>query len=170
MPCNDAMFTDVVTVTPDQTVGEALELFQQHGIRAVPVVDADKTLVGVYSFSALLLSLLPMPDAFGDGFYGMRTLDISLDHLAGSAPWVARRLKNVMAKPIKDVMVSKPACVVEDTPLREGIRLMVKYGSPLPVVNNKEERKLVGLISSQTTIKALLEIAEHVKKGKEVQE
>ena len=170
MPCGDAMFKDVVTVTPDQTVAEVLSLFEKHGIRAVPVVDADKKVVGVYAFNNLLLSLLPMSGMFGEGIHGMHTLDISLDHLSGSAPWVARRLKNIMHEKLEDVMVKDPATVREDTPLREGIRLMVKYGSPLPVVKSEKDKTLVGLISSQTAIKTLLQIAEHVKKGKEVEE
>jgi len=54
-------------------------------------------------------------------------------------------------------MVKNPKTVEADTPLREGVRLLVKYGSPLLVVNGKT-RDLVGLISSQTAIKRLLEL------------
>jgi len=41
----------VVTVTPQQTLAEALQLMHQHGLSAVPVVDSNRKVVGVYSRS-----------------------------------------------------------------------------------------------------------------------
>lgn len=43
--------SSVVTVAPQQTLAEALELMHQHDLSALPVVDATRKVVGVYSRS-----------------------------------------------------------------------------------------------------------------------
>jgi CBS domain-containing protein len=169
MPCEDAMITDVVTARPDQTVSEALTLFKDHNIRSVPVVDENNVIVGLFSFSHLLYGILPVPVTMGEQVLRIKYMDISLDHLTGASPWVAKRLKIMLPKKIEEVMLKNPVSVHPDTPLREGIRLMVKYDSPLPVVD-EESRKLLGLISSQTALAVLLEIADHIEQGKDVHE
>ncbi|MCB1721053.1 MAG: CBS domain-containing protein [Rhodospirillales bacterium] len=170
MPCNDAMITDVITARPGQTVAEVLELFSKHNIRSLPIVDEKNSVVGLFSFSHLLYSLLPVPATMGDHMVRLKHMDISLDHLLGASPWVAKRLNIILPKTMEEVMLKHPVCVRADSPLREGIRLMVKYDSPLPVVDHDNTRKLVGLISSQSVLKALMKIASHLEQGKEVHE
>lgn len=173
MPCADAMIKDVITATPDMTVGEAMALFEQHSIRAVPVVDGKGDLIGLFDLRLLLLRLLPLPVTDEDDFIGntARTqfLKVPLDHLANASPWVARRLKDLMARKLGDVMETEPPSVEEDAPLREGIRLIALHGSPLPVVREGTSR-LVGLISGQSIIHELLEIEKELKGGKPVNE
>ena len=41
MSCKDAMIPSVITFSPEQTVGEALETLQQYEVRTAPIVDAD---------------------------------------------------------------------------------------------------------------------------------
>lgn len=171
MPCNDAMITDVISAHPDQTVADALALFTKHNIRALPVIDKNQSVVGLFSFSHLLYSLLPLPAAMGDNaLLRVKHMDVSLDHLLGASPWVAKRLNTLLPKKLEELMLKNPVCVRPDMPLREGIRLLVKYDSPLPVVENEKNRKLVGLISSQTTLGVLMAIAKDMKEGKEVHE
>ena len=38
---------DVITITPDQTVKEAIELMERHNIHGLPVVDKNEKLVGI---------------------------------------------------------------------------------------------------------------------------
>ena len=50
----DAVMTrDVVTVGPDETVGEAAARMEAHAISALPVVDDDHRLIGIVSSEAL---------------------------------------------------------------------------------------------------------------------
>lgn len=159
MPCKDAMITEVISVYPDQTVGEALALFEKHKIRTVPVIDEQKHLVGLFTFASLLDELLPITD-FDDEDENIsrqfKHLDISLDFLAETSQWVARRLELVMVKKVSDLIEDDDIrSVSPEAPIREGMRLLVKYGSPLPVVEND---RLVGLISSQTVVKTLMKI------------
>ena len=46
-PVREVASTDVVTVTPEQDLDEALSLMAQHQVRRVPVVEQDGRLVGV---------------------------------------------------------------------------------------------------------------------------
>ena len=43
------MSTQLVTVLPSQPVKEALALFDQHHVHHLPVVEADRTLLGIFS-------------------------------------------------------------------------------------------------------------------------
>ncbi len=172
MPCSNAMITDVVSVRPDQTVSEALALFDKHNIRAVPVVDEQHKLVGLFSFHHLLHEILPVSVTMGEmkGLERLKHMNISLDHLSGMAPWVAKRLATVLPQKVEDVMFKDVATVHPETPLREGLRLLVQYGSPIPVVKDDDSNVLAGLISSQTTVTELLRIAAELEQGKEIEE
>jgi CBS domain-containing protein len=46
-PVREVASTDVVTVDPEQDLGEALNLMAQHQVRRIPVVEQDGRLVGV---------------------------------------------------------------------------------------------------------------------------
>ena len=60
----DVMSSPVVTVPPDAPLKEVAATLVEHGINAVPVVDAGDRLIGIVS-EADLLSLEPGPSAFG---------------------------------------------------------------------------------------------------------
>jgi manganese-dependent inorganic pyrophosphatase len=49
----DLMVTEVISVPPTATCAEALELIEEHGIRILPVVDADRHVVGTVSIFQL---------------------------------------------------------------------------------------------------------------------
>ncbi len=180
MPCSDAMITDVVSIRPDQTVSEALTLFDTHQIRAVPVVSEQNELVGLCTLHLILRDVLPVSVTMDDKELKKRShmphmphvphMDISLDHVSGMAPRVAKRLRIVLPHKIEDVMSRDFATVHPETPLREGLRLLVEYGSPVSVVKDDDSNALVGLISSQTAVKELLRIEKDLEQGKKVEE
>lgn len=167
MPCRDAMITNVITAHADQTVADALNLLEEHGITTVPIVDDNSTLVGLFSFAHLLLTILPM--SFGDEGQAegpmsrLHSMDISLDNLVETKPWVVNRLIRELPKKLGDTMVKSPPIVHPETPLREGVRLLAKYGSPLIVVDNGD-KKLVGLVTYQNTLRALNRLVEKTLK------
>jgi len=170
MPCQDAMITDVITARPDQTVAEVLAIFYKNKIRAVPVVDDQHRVIGLFNFTHLMENILPVPPAEDDEKLGrMKNMEISLDYFSDMSPWVAKRLHNEMPKKLADVMIKNIHMIHPETPLSEGIRLLVKYGSPLPVVKDNSH-VLVGLISSQTAVTALYKISELLEKGAEITE
>ena len=54
MKAMDVMVRDVITVKPDTDVASAIKLLVEHDISALPVVDEDGTVVGVFSEADLV--------------------------------------------------------------------------------------------------------------------
>lgn len=169
MPCKDAMITNVVTIGPDETVADAISKFDDHSIRCLPVVDENKQLLGLLNFHMVLEGILPVPVTLDGGVARLKHLNLNLDHIIGTTPWVAKRLALLMPKRVSEVMSKKPATVKEATPLREGVRLLVKNGSPVPIVA-EDGKTLVGIISSQAAVSTLMKICKDIESGKDVQE
>lgn len=163
MTCAKAMFTDFVSARPDQTVSHALKILDEHGIRAMPILDHDGTIIGQFHFRVLLSNLLPVsgePDMPGRACGGLMDRDLKLTSIVGSQSEVkcADRLKTLLSVKLEDVMDTNFELVHPDTPLLECIRLLVKYRGPLGVTN-KGDRKLIGLVTVQSTMRALRGIA-----------
>lgn len=53
------MTTKVLSLTPDNTVGEAIETLAENKIRQIPVLDADKKLLGLITSRTLMQAILP---------------------------------------------------------------------------------------------------------------
>jgi CBS-domain-containing membrane protein len=156
MSCSEAMIEEVITGRPDMTVEAGLELFSKHGIRSMPVVDERHNVIGIFNFHHLLEEILPVAVTFDD-----HKMDLNLGYLSGEAPWVAHRLKLLLPKKLEEAMMADFKTVNPETPLREGVRLLVKQRFIVPVVN-KESGKLVGIVSSQSAVKALMKIKEEL--------
>lgn len=62
MQAADVMTTNVITVTPESEVGEIASLLLEHGISAVPVVDADDRVLGIVSEGDLMARIEPEED------------------------------------------------------------------------------------------------------------
>lgn len=161
MPCKEAMTTEVLTARPDQKVSEAVTLMDTHGIRAMPVVDSRNDLVGIFGFDPLLRSLLPVSLGIGDH----DGLDLRLDYVLHSSSGVAQRLAGLMDRSVEDVMSKDLYTAHPETPLWEGVRLLVKYGSPLPVVR-ENSMFLLGIMTAQTATRAFLHVLEVMDQGR----
>lgn len=170
MPCRDAMIKKVISADADMTVEEVLKIFQEHHIRGVPVVNDQKHVVGLFNFRHLLHEILPVAATLDEvQLRRLKNMSISLGHIAGVSPWVARRLGVVLPKKVSDVMAKEFKWVNEDTPLREGIRMLYENGSPIPVVA-EDDKTLVGLITSQSVIEQIVHIRDDMAEGKPVDE
>ncbi len=160
MPCENAMITEVVTATADMTVEEVIKLMHDHNIRMVPVLEKDGTLMGVFGNRHLMKNLLPVSVTMEDGLQ-------RLDFIAGATPGVAKRLRKLKPQKVgtlveKEIMVVRP-----DTSTWEGVRLIAKYGMPLPVVE-KNSGKFLGIISEQSLIDELQRIIEELEDSGEL--
>jgi CBS-domain-containing membrane protein len=54
MDASDVMVRDVITIGPEDTISRAVQLLVDHDIRALPVVDQDRKLLGILSEADLL--------------------------------------------------------------------------------------------------------------------
>ncbi|TVP46210.1 MAG: CBS domain-containing protein, partial [Gemmatimonadales bacterium] len=74
----DRMIREPVTVTPEATAAEALDLIDRHDIQVVPVIDPDHRLLGSVSIYQLGQSFLPKAGPARD----VRRVETSLDSIA----------------------------------------------------------------------------------------
>lgn len=156
MPCRNAMITDVISCRPDDKVSDVMAIMEENRIRHVPVVDENNVLLGMFGYSHLLKELLPVSVTMADGLQ-------KLNFVIGASPGVAKRLRKVYPNPVKEHVFKDVVVVSPDTPTWEALRLIVKYGSPLPVLE-ENTGKFVGLISEQSIFRELLEVLEEVEK------
>lgn len=134
MLVGDRMSHPVITVYPETTLEDALELMHKERIRRLPVVDRRGTLVGIIS-ERVILRALPS-DA--------TTLSV----------WEARDMVRKLT--VSKFMAEEVITISEDTPLEEAARIMSDNQiSALPVVRGE---KLVGMITEKDLFKIFLEL------------
>ena len=155
-PSTDAVITDVLTLKPEQTVREAMDIFTERNIRSLPVIDNDGKFVGMFGLRHILLDLLPKSVSMQDGLE-------NLDFIQGSTPGVAKRLRKLYPQLVSEHMEKEPITIDESTALWEAVRIMAKYGSPIALIE-QESNKFVGLISRQTLLRRLEREIEELEK------
>ena len=143
-PCRDAMIKEVLTLKPDNTVAEAMEIYKKQNIRSLPVVDDEGNLVGLMGLRHVLVNLLPKSVTMEDGVQ-------RLDYLMGAAPGIAKRLRKTLPLKVEEVMDTNPMVLEADTSTSEAVRVMALHGSPLSDVE-PESGKFLGMISRQTLL------------------
>ena len=127
----DAMSEQPLTLGPDVSLADAEALFEQHDFNALPVVDDDGLLIGVFTKLDLL-------KAFGD-------IDGRM-----FAPY-----EEIMKRPVENFMTSVPhvASATPRTPLTKALQKMLELrAKSLPVV---DDERVVGMIAREDILKAL---------------
>ena len=150
------------TAKPDQTIGDVISLFSEKHVRAVPVVNDDGILLGLISLRMILKNVLPLAATID---YGIDNLDFLSDTTEGAA----KKLKKILPRPVSDFMDENCECVDADTSKWEAIRVMVKSNTILPVID-KKTRKLLGIMSAQSTLQALKETMADIEAEKSGEE
>jgi acetoin utilization protein AcuB len=135
------MTPDVITVSPDLPIAEALELMRQKKIHRFPVLDKKEKLVGIVSHSDLL--------------YAAPSSATSLN------VWEVTYLLNQIK--IKEVMSRNVITVEEGCPIEDAARIMRdnEIGG-LPVVQGD---KVVGIITESDLFDVFLELFMAQEKG-----
>lgn len=151
MTVKTAIITNVISAKQDDTVDSVMALFDKHGIRAVPVVDAGGNYVGMFSIHQLLKKLLPLSATIE---HALPTLDF----IKNAAPEIAERKREMMARRVGEVLDESVATISPETSHSEGILLLVRHGSPLPVLEEGTQR-FVGLLTEQSMVSSLRNIA-----------
>ena len=131
----DRMSSPPVTITPDTTLQDALNLMHEHRFRRLPVVDEKGRLVGIVSERDLLYAS-PPPATLLNG--------LELNHVLSKL-----QIEEVMTQ---DVITTTPDAFIEDA-----ARLMVenKIGG-LPIVD--EDNHVVGVITETDVFRAFIEM------------
>jgi CBS domain-containing protein len=135
----------------DSSVPSAIELLAQTDKGAIPVVDADRKVVGIVSESDLVLS-------------GEQS-DLHLPHylnimggvvFVGSMKGFEKRLDKAFATKVSELMTADPAVVKEHTSAENVARKIAdSHHNHLPVVD--EEGRLSGMVTRADALAALVE-------------
>lgn len=140
--------TNVISANVDDTVEQVLHLLDEKQVRAVPVLDNDGVFKGMFSTNEVIKSLVPSYMAGG-----LQTLDFA----AGASGQLANRLRKLFPSKVGDHVSSEDCIKITDkTQTWEVLRMLSKYGSPIPAVGGNGH--LLGLISEQSAIEALLKM------------
>ena len=135
MTVEQKMTRDAFTLTPDQSLRNAIDLMQRHRIRHVPVVTG-QTVVGILTDRDLKRATPSLLSGIDRASFD-RVLDQTL---------------------VEQAMTRSPFTVTPSTSVRDAVKVMVdrKFGA-LPVV---EGGRLVGIITSTDFLRALYETLE----------
>ncbi len=152
----DVMTPSVVVVQEDAPFKELVRLMHEHRVSGVPVLDAEKRLVGIVTEADLLRA----EDEWGQ--HRKRSFLAWFLH-PGGFERIAARSEGIRAA---DLMSRDVVTVTPDVPVREAIRILLDAGvKRLPVVN--DERRVVGIVSRADLLLPFLrpddEIAKEIR-------
>lgn len=143
MKAMDVMVRDVITVSPDDDVADAVRLLADHDVSALPVVDGNENVVGVISEADLL-----------------HRQEIGTEK---QRPWwleavtpastLAEEFAKSHGRRVAEIMSTDIVSASEDTPLGEIATLLERHRiKRVPILRGG---KLVGIVSRSNLIQAL---------------
>jgi len=143
MKAMDVMVRDVMTVSPDDDVAEAIKLLAEHDISALPVVDRDGTVIGVISEADLVHR-----EEIGTEKHRPWWLEALTP---GST--LAEEFAKSHGRRVGEIMSTKVISASEDTPLGEIATLLEKHRiKRIPILR---DGKVDGIVSRSNLIQAL---------------
>jgi CBS domain-containing protein/ribosome-associated translation inhibitor RaiA len=154
----EAATRDLVTVSPDSTVGTALNRFREHQITHLPVVEANAP-VGILSLYDLTdRTVRPESQSQGGDAGGTDSFGGDLSDSAGRARgggFGAREgeISRVLDLPVEDVMVSPVRTIHPDQTLETAVTEMFEFGGSSLVVT--EDGHPFGILTKTDVLDAL---------------
>ena len=147
MTCKTAMVTDVLTVSQETTIGDALRKLIENKIRAMPVVDEHGAYIAMFDFHDVWKKLLP-------SYVNEKYAPEHLNFFGDSFDDVVEKADVIKSAKVSEVMDKEKPTVKENTAFWEAILQMHKCRGPLGVVG-EDGKTLVGLLTSQNVIQDL---------------
>jgi CBS domain-containing membrane protein len=134
----DVMSREVISIAPDTAASAAWELLKRHGIKALPVIDASREVIGIVTRTDLADSYRPA------GFSGR------MERFANK--WFAPR--DQLDIPVSSLMTTHVRTVPTDTPIVKLVTMFADMGHHhIPVVDS--HRQLAGIITQADLIAGL---------------
>jgi CBS-domain-containing membrane protein len=147
----EIMNRQVRTITPDQSIREAAQIMLETGLRGLPVIETDGTLVGMLTRADLLQTIVTSPVMSPQASSGTQPLR----HTSSLT------LLPVQQQPVADYLNPEVATVAEQTPLAEVIDGLIL--SPLKrVVVVDPNQRVKGVISD---VDVLVRAQEEARPG-----
>ncbi len=146
----EIMDADVPTVSPEADARASIELLARTEMGAIPVIDAERKVVGIVSESDLVLS--------------DEEADLHLPHylnimggvvFVGSMKGFEKRLNKAFATKVSELMTADPVVARSDDPADVVAKTIAeKHHNHLPVVDG--EGRLAGLVTRADALAALV--------------
>jgi CBS domain-containing protein len=147
----DIMDADVPAVTPDDDARTAIDLLSKTDLGAIPVVDADRTVVGIVSESDLILgeeeSELHLPH-----YVNIMGGTIFLQSMKG----FEERLEKAFATKVSELMTPDPIVAhTYENADRVAKKIADSHHNHLPVVD--EDGHLAGMVTRADALAAIVD-------------
>ncbi len=143
MKAMDVMVRDVITVSPDDDVADAVQLLADYDVSALPVVDDDENVVGVISEADLLHR-----EEIGTEKHRPWWLEA-----VTPASTLAEEFAKSHGRRVAEIMSTDVVSASEDTTLGEIATLLERHRiKRVPILRSG---KLVGIVSRSNLIQAL---------------
>lgn len=147
LKAKDIMTTEVVSISPDAEIAQAVRLLLEKGFNGLPVTDANGALVGILCQSDLVAQQkkLSLPSVFSllDGFLPMSSMK-DFD----------KEMEKISALTVKHAMTANPARVLPETSVEDVATMMVERSyHTVPVV---DDGKVVGIIGMSDILKTIV--------------
>jgi CBS domain-containing protein len=150
MNAGNVMTPDVVSVTPDASVGTAAQLMLQKRISGVPVIDDRGHLVGILSEGDFLRRA-----ETGTGRRRPRWIEFFM-----GPGRLADEYVRLSGRKVGDVMTHEVRTVPPDAPLEQVVRLMERHNiKRVPVV---DDGKVVGIVTRANLLHAVASFADEI--------
>jgi CBS domain-containing protein len=151
MQVKDVMTSPVISVEPDSTVAQAVQIMLLRHISGLPVIDKTGRLAGIVTEGDLLRRAETGTE---------RRRPRWLEFLLGPGR-LADEYTRTHGRKVSDIMTAEPLTVTEETPLGDVVTLMEKRRiKRVPVLRGQE---VVGIVSRANLIHALAGVAREVK-------
>ncbi len=156
LTCRDVMLAEPVLLSPDDSVEKAFKLICEHGMRYLPVVDADGIYVGVFTSPTLIKLLLPSSLTIKVGGMdtdkGLKNLGFyhmdKEDFMEKSKDLHLEKVVDNLSNP-KNIPLTHP-----DTPIMEGILLLHNYKRHVILVE-EETNKFIGVLTIKSVLNSI---------------
>jgi CBS domain-containing protein len=158
MKAKDIMTRHVITIAPDGSILEALQLMLHHKVSGLPVIDNKGNLAGIVTEGDFLRRAETGTE---------RKRPRWLEFLVGPGR-LADDYVHSHARKVEEVMTGDVQRIAEDTPLDGIVALLEKYRiKRLPVMRGSE---LVGIVSRANLLHALAGVAGEIPPGPQTDE
>lgn len=143
-----AMVSDVVAVSPTDTLSEALTLMVENKVSALPVTDSRDRCLGVISASDLLGLTKDLGDELNElSHTGGLAKDLLVEHLSES---------DLLTEPVQDLMTDQVVNIGPEDTLAKAASLMVRNRiHRLAVVDGSNH--VLGVLSTMDILRAFSE-------------